>query len=235
MKRPTEAEIEEARKLAAARGSFAVLLEYDDPDVDSCVIVATMTAKDWSTYADISARDAGDAHGAAFVEQTLWPKGDELEALGEATPALRALVASDLREMAGGGRTHERIRLTADLRPAELARFGLTAERVAALLSEHGSAKLSAVRIAGEPPISLVVKSPMRPVYQADLAAYQRAQGANAGIHDAAMQAARDMVVSSSPSLEDIERTCPAVVANNLLPIFVDVGGAGAKAQRRRL
>lgn len=235
MKRPTEAEIEEARKAAAARGSFAVLLEYDDPDVDACLIVATFTAKDWATYADISARDAGDAHGAAFVEQTLWPKGDALEALGEATPALRALVASDLREMAGAGRAHERIRLTPDLRAAELARFGLTPEKAAALLAENAGAKLSAVRIAGEPPISLVVKAPARPVYQADVGAYHRAQGANAGIHDAAMQASRDMVISSSPSLDDIERTCPAVVANNLLPIFVDVGGAGAKAQRRRL
>ena len=96
-----------ARAEAAKRGSFPILLTYDDPDVDVAVIVATFTAADWAIYSDLAARDSGDAHSAAYVEQTLWPTGADAAALGDGTPALHDLVASDLHEMAGGGRDAE--------------------------------------------------------------------------------------------------------------------------------
>lgn len=235
MKLPSEAEIDEAKKAAASAGRMAVLLTYDDPDVDAAVIVATMTAKDWATYADIASRDAGDAHSAAFVEHTMWPADAEASALGEATPALHDLVADDLRAMAGGGREHERIRLSEGMRAADLLRFGLTPAKVDALLAEYKGAKLFAVRIAGDPSICFVAKTPIKPVYRSVVETYQRAMGLHAGIHDAATQAARDMIVHSTPALDEIERQCPAVMTNNMVTIFIDIGGAGAKAQRRRL
>lgn len=235
MKLPSEAEIDEAKKAAASAGRMAVLLTYDDPDVDAAVIVATMTAKDWSTYADIASRDSGDAHSAAFVEHTLWPSSAEATALGDATPALHDLVADDLRMMAGGGRETERVRLAPGMRAAELLRFGLTPPVVDALLATHASAKLFAVRIAGDPPICFVAKTPSKPVYRSVVEAYQRAQGIHSGIHDAATQAARDMIVQSTPTIDEIERQCPAVMTNNMINVFVEIGGAGAKATRRRL
>ena len=224
-----------ARAEAAKRGSFPVLLTYDDPDVDTAVIVATFTAADWAIYSDLAARDSGDAHSAAYVEQTLWPTGADAAALGDGTPALHDLVASDLHEMAGGGREHERVRLVDGMRAADLLRFGLTPEKVTALLAGANGAKLFAVLIPGEPAVSLVVKTPLKPVYRAGIAAYNRATAAHAGIAAAAKQMAMDMIVQSSPPLEDIERQAPAVITNNLVTVFVDIGGAGAKATRRRL
>jgi hypothetical protein len=224
-----------ARAEAAKRGSFPILLTYDDPDVDVAVIVATFTAADWAIYSDLAARDSGDAHSAAYVEQTLWPTGADAAALGDGTPALHDLVASDLHEMAGGGREHERVRLVEGMRAADLLRFGLTPEKVTALLAGANGAKLFAVLITGEPSISLVVKTPLKPVYRSGVNAVPPPRASHSGHKAPGKEMGVDMIVHSSPPLEDIERTCPAVITNNLVTIFIEVGGAGAKATRRRL
>lgn len=247
MKLPSEEEIARAKAEAAKRGARAVLVTYDDPDVDAAVIVATMTAAQFATFLDTSARSPSDAHAAALVDHGLWPSPDEIDAIRRTIPAFPGLVAKDLAELAGNfAGDPELTKLSASTPQAKLDRGRLPKEALAQLLAKYPEP--GALTLAFFPPLdvltpgsgfSCVLKRPSPAVYEANIRSHARAKGEASGIWQVCATMARDVIAWTSetgfepPDL--IFERWPYVVSEDLANLFAKVGGAGAKGKRREL
>jgi hypothetical protein len=241
MKFPTEAEEVAAKKAAAAKGTTAELLTYDDLDV--AVIALAHTAATWAAYIDAQQRNVSDAKDACFADHVVWPDAATADALADTIPALSSLVANDLGELAGNiDAMPKTCKLTAETPASELARAGLTREKAAALLARYPStltlARFPTLDVTTEGAgFAIVVKTPAKAVYRARLDVYAKAKEAASGTWDCAAQAARDFIVwtSEGDNPDPIFALYPGVVAGDLISLFVKVGGATAKGERRRL
>ncbi len=243
MKRPTQSDIDAAKKSAAAKGTFAALLSWED--LDAAVIVHVMTPREWAGYVDNQQRDVNDAREAAFTECVVWPPSAEADAMRNRIPALVDRVAGDLHEFAGRiAADPDTCRLTAETPPAKLARAGLNAEAAAELLTAYPHpqqltiARFPSLDIATEGAgFSIVVKVPSKSVYRARLSVYETAKAEGSGVCDAAAQAARDFIVWTTVGAapDPIFNAWPGVIAGDLITLFQKVGGAVAKGERRRL
>jgi hypothetical protein len=243
MKYPNDSEIETAKKSAATKGTTAELLTFDDLEV--CVIAYAFTSATWSIYLDAQQRNVSDAKDSAFADHVAWPPSAEADALAERIPALSSLVVGELSELAGSiDAMPKTCKLTATTPPSELARAGLSSDKAAALLMQYNHP--GQLTIARFPTLDIstpgkgfavVVKVPSKPVYRARLEVYHKAKTEGAGVFDCAAQAARDFIVwtSEGDNPDPIFAARPGVVADDLISLFVRVGGANAKGERRRL
>jgi hypothetical protein len=243
MKYPSDSEIEAAKKSAAAKGTTAELLTFDDLDV--CVIAYAFTVRTWSIYLDAQQRSVSDAKDGVFADHVAWPPAAEADALTERIPALTSIVSLELAELAGRIDTMPKTcKLTAETPASELARAGLSNDKVAELLMKYNQP--GQLTIARFPTLdvstpgkgfSVVVKTPAKAIYRARIEVYNKAKNEGSGVWDCAAQAARDFIVwtSEGDNPDPIFATFPAVVNDDLIQLFVKVGGASAKGERRRL
>lgn len=243
MKLPSDSEIEAAKRSAAAKGTTAELLTFDDLGV--AVIVHAMTAREWANYIDAQQRDMSDAREGAYADQVVWPSAAEADAIATRIPAFVALVVGELHALAGRiAADPETCILDRNTPPAKLARAGLTREKADELLMRYNQPRqLTLARfptldmsVAGRG-FAIVVKVPSKPVYRARLEVYTKAKADGDGTWDCAAQAARDFFVWSSEG-EDIDpilAAWPGIVAGDLITLFTAVGGASSKVERRRL
>jgi hypothetical protein len=243
MKLPSDSEIDAAKKSAAAKGTTAELLTYDDLDV--ALIVHNFTPREWALHIDAQQRSVSDAKDAAYADHVVWPSAAEADALAERIPALTSLVTGDLGEAIGNIDVMPKVcRLDANTPDSELARAGLAREKANELLSRFSQpGQLSIVRFPtldmsheGKG-FALVIKTPPKAVYRARLDVFAKAKEDASGVWDCAAQAARDFFVWSSEgdSLDPIFATYPGIVQGDLVRLFIKTGGATAKGERRRL
>jgi hypothetical protein len=243
MKYPSDSEIDAAKRSAAAKGTTAELLTFEDLDV--AVIVHAMTPREWANYVDAQQRDTSDAREAAYADHVVWPSATEADAVATRIPAFVALVVAELHLLAGRiPADPETCILDRDTPAAKLARAGLTPEKRDALLMQYNRPRqLTLARfptldmsVAGRG-FALVVKVPSKPVYRARLEVYNKAKSEGSGTWDCAAQAGVDFIVWTSEGDDPapIFQAWPGVVAGDLISLFQVVGGATSKAERRRL
>lgn len=206
------------------------------PGEEAVFLVRPMTSAEYADHVDAYLRHEGDAAEALLVDFVIWPERAEVERLLGLYPALPAEFAAEFRELHG---VYPKLKATV---------YHLAAKTPAAVLDAAKLPRTEAERLIREIKRPVIVRAPapcefacvmdldrIARVYLATKDRLQAAGKANRGAFAVAVQAARDAIVWSSEPLESAVERVPGIFPGDLLLVFLDLGGLGARRERKRL
>jgi hypothetical protein len=204
------------------------------------VLVRPLSVVEYGEHLDTFLRSSDDANGALLVDAILWPSQAEVARIVGDHPAFPDDFGTEFRRMMGVRQeVKARIVPLASATPAQLERAGLDKATAAELLTSGGRPHL--LTLAGfktredGPDVAIVLRSPSASLYGAHGDRMAAVQKAGKGVLALAIQTARDIWMWSREPLEAYLDALPGMFPADISQAFLDLGGSGARRERKRL
>lgn len=209
-------------------------------DEEPAFIVRPLSVAEYGEHIDNFLRVPDDANAALLVDTILWPSQAEVARIAGDYPALAHEFGNEFRRIMG---------VLPDMRAtlvplgkasaAQLDRAGLEASKVAELLTAGGRPHLLmlpgvAAREDG-PDVAIVLRTPSASLFGAQSDRNAAASKAGKGVLSVAIQTARDVWAWSREPFDTYLEALPGIFPADITRAFLDLGGAGARRERKRL
>lgn len=209
-------------------------------DEDAVFLVRPLSVTEYGEHLDAFLRHADDANAALLVDAILWPSQAEVARIAGDHPALAEEFAAEFRRMMGVRPEVKAIIVPlAKATPAQLERAGIDATTTAELLTAGGRPHLLtlpgiAAREDG-PDVAIVMRTPSASLYGAQSDRTEAAKKAGKGTLQVAIQTARDVWAWSREPFDTYLEALPGIFPADITRAFLDLGGSGARRERKRL
>lgn len=209
-------------------------------DEEPVFLVRPLSSVEYGEHLDAYLRVAEDADAALLIDAILWPSQAEVARIAGDHPALAHEFGMEYRRIMGV--KPELSALLVPLgkaTPAQIERAGLDAAKVGELLTAGGRPHLfmlpGVAAREGGPDVALILRTPSSSLYGAHGDRLTAVAKAGKGYLALGVQTATDICAWSREPLAVYLDLLPGIFAADLTQAFKDLGGSGARAERKRL
>ncbi len=231
---PEELAAAKAQARAATGKDHVEEIRLFMPGEEVVLLVRPMLVPEYADHVDATIRHEGDAAEALLVDFVLWPERAEVERIVGSYPGMPGEFAEEYREIHG---VHLKLKPTV---------YQLAVKSPRAVLDAAKLSPTEATRLLGEFKRLVIVRTPaevgfscvmdldkIARVYAATKDRIEAAGKARRGVFGVCVQAVRDAIVWSSEPIDAAIERVPGIFPGDLLSVFLDLGGLGARRERK--